>query len=346
MNDADGGVRAPPAAERAIVGAESATMKARTSPHEVAIIALHGVVPIDLAIPCDVFGRTEKPGGGPGYTVRVCGEAPEVRSFAFNIRAPWRLDHVEECDTVIIPGAEGILLPIPDHVLDVIRRAAKRGARIASICGGAFVLAATGLLDGQRVATHWRAAAALRARYPKVIVDADVLYADNGQFITSAGAFAGLDMCLHLVRRDYGHAAAARTARLAVAALEREGGQAQFIEHEDPACTTSLGPLLEWMEKNVRRQLTLEQLARKAGTSPRTLSRKFKEQFGTTPLQWLLEARIRRALSLLETTALGIDEIATTAGFDVASTFRGRFRQRVGMSPNAYRRKFRERREA
>jgi transcriptional regulator GlxA family with amidase domain len=309
--------------------------------HEVAIIALHGSVPIDLAIPCDVFGHVELEGGKRAYRVRVCGEAKEVRSAAFNIRAPWTLDRVVTADTVIVPGIEGVASEVPDRVLEVIRRAAKRGARIASICGGAFVLAATGLLDGQRVTTHWIGAAALQERYPALKVDPDVLFVDNGQFITSAGAFAGLDMCLHLVRRDHGQAVAAHAARLAVAALEREGGQAQFIHHAPPACESSLAPLVEWMAKNVRRPLTLDHLASRAATSPRTLSRRFKEQLGTTPMQWLAEARVRNAQGLLETTKLSVEEVATAVGFEGPSTFRARFRRTVGLSPKAYRRTFR-----
>jgi transcriptional regulator GlxA family with amidase domain len=309
--------------------------------HDVAVLALHGTVPIDLAIPCDVFGHVMKPGGRRGYRVRVCGEAREVRAGAFNIRAPFTLGDVDRAHTVIVPGVEGALSPVPDRILDVLRSAARKGARIASICGGAFVLAATGLLDGKRVTTHWLAAAELQERHPKLLVDPEVLYVDTGQFITSAGAFAGLDMCLHLVRKDYGQAAAAYAARLAVASLEREGGQAQFIHHEPPACTSSLAPLLDWMKKNARHPLTLEDLARKAASSPRTLSRRFKEQTGTTPLQWLLGVRVRHAQALLETTKLSVEEVANAVGFDGPSTFRERFRRVVGVSPNAYRRTFR-----
>ncbi|HEX4477613.1 MAG TPA: helix-turn-helix domain-containing protein [Polyangiaceae bacterium] len=311
------------------------------STRDVAILAMHGAVPYDLVIPCDLFGRVQLDDGTPGYRVRVCAEAPEIRAVAFNIRAPWTLDHVGDADMVIIPGIEDPVLPVPDAIVRVIRNAARRGARIASICSGAFVLAATGLLDGQRATTHWLAASMLKARYPAVLVDPDVLFVDNGQFITSAGASAGLDMCLHLVRRDYGQAVAARAARLAVAALEREGGQAQFIHHEAPVSTSSLAPLLQWMQRNVKRPLTLDQLASKASMSPRTLSRRFKEQTGTTPLQWLLDVRVRKAQALLETTKLSVEEVSTAVGFDGPSTFRARFRRTVGVSPNAYRRTFR-----
>jgi transcriptional regulator GlxA family with amidase domain len=308
---------------------------------EVAILAMHGFVPLDLAIPCDVFGRVFLPDGAPGYRVRVCGETPEVRAAAYSLRAPWTLDHVVGADLVVIAGIDEPELPVPERILDVIRVAARRGARVASICTGAFVLAATGLLDGKRATTHWLAASLLNERYPAIEVDPDVLFVDDGSIITSAGASAGLDMCLHLVRRDYGQAVAAHAARLAVAALERDGGQAQFIRNEAPVCTSSLAPLLEWMQKNAKRTLTLDQLASRASTSPRTLSRRFKEQTGTTPLQWLLDARVRNAQALLETTRLSVEEVASAVGFEGPSTFRARFRRTVGVSPNAYRRTFR-----
>jgi transcriptional regulator GlxA family with amidase domain len=307
--------------------------------HEVAVVAMHGTVPFDLSIACEVFGHVRLP-RGDGYRVRVCGEAPEVRAGAFNIRAPWSLEHVAGADTVVVPGVSDPTLPVPEPVVDAIRHAARRGARVASICTGAFVLAATGLLDGRRVTTHWLAAALLAARYPAVTVDPNVLFVDHGQFITSAGASAGIDMCLHLVRRDHGQAVAAHAARLAVAPLEREGGQAQYIHHEAPSSVASLSPLLDWMRENAGRPLTLERIAARAAMSPRTLNRRFKEQTGTTPLQWLLGARIRNARGLLETTQLSVDQVALAVGFDCASSFRERFRRTVGVAPNAYRRTF------
>jgi transcriptional regulator GlxA family with amidase domain len=202
------------------------------------------------------------------------------------------------------------------------------------------VLAASGLLDGLRATTHWLAAPALAARYPQVHVDASVLFVDNGKVLTSAGAAAGLDLCLHLVRRDHGAAAAADAARLAVMPLERDGGQAQFITHAPPSSGASLEPLLTWLTRNIKRPVDLEEMARQAATSSRTLSRRFREQTGTTPLQWLLTARVRRAQSLLETTDLSIEQIATEAGFAAAATFRDRFFRIVGLSPTAYRKAF------
>src|SRR5579859_1174224 len=260
--------------------------------HTVAILAMHGVVPADLAIPCDLFGRVRRPDPAHDYDVRVCGEAPDVRAGPFDIRAPFGLAQLVGADTVIVPGIEDPTAPVPEPIVTALRAAAGRGARIASICSGAFVLAATGLLDGLRATTHWMITAELAARYPAIEVDPAVLYVDNGRILTSAGASAALDLCLHMVRRDHGHAAAAQAARLAVAPLEREGGQAQFIRREPPASSASIGPLLIWMEENSASPLTLAQLAAQARASERTLNRRFRAQTGTTPLQWLLGARI------------------------------------------------------
>ena len=308
--------------------------------HVVAVVALHGVVPFDLAIPCDVFGRAVAPGAEAPYQVRVCGEARTVRSGCFDLRVRSGLEGLADADTVIVPGIADITAAVPATVIAALRAAAERGARIASICSGAFVLAAAGLLDGLRATTHWLAAPELAARYPQVHVDASVLFVDNGRVLTSAGAAAGLDLCLHLVRRDHGAAAAADAARLAVMPLERDGGQAQFITHAPPSSGASLEPLLTWLAANVHRAVDLEGMARQAATSSRTLSRRFREQTGTTPLQWLLTARVRRAQSLLETTDLSIEQVATEAGFATATTFRDRFFRTVGLSPTAYRKAF------
>ena len=308
--------------------------------HVVAILAVHGVVPFDLTIPCEVFGRVRLPDAADEYDVRVCGEAPEVRARGFGIRAPWTLDDLVGAHTVIVPGIEDATHPVPDAVVAAVGAAYARGARVASICTGAFVLAAAGLLDGRRATTHWLAAGLLAQRYPAVTVDPGVLFVDEGRVVTSAGASAGLDMCLHLLRRDHGHAAAAHAARLAVAPLGREGGQAQFIRHEPPGSAASLAALLDWMRQNAHLPLSVDELARQAAASPRTFARRFRAQTGTTPLQWLITARVRRVQELLETTCLSMEEIAIAAGFDGAAVMRDRFRCAVGVSPKAYRRAF------
>ncbi|GAA4503329.1 AraC family transcriptional regulator [Actinoallomurus oryzae] len=310
--------------------------------HTIAVLALDGVIGFDLTTPLEAFGRTRLPDGRSPYRLRVCAPAEEVDAGAFTIRAPWGLEALEEADTIIVPGVAAPATP-PPEVLAALQRAAEAGTRIASICAGAFTLAAAGLLDGRRATTHWAAAGFLAERYPAVKVDPDVLYVHDGQILTSAGAAAGLDLCLYMIRCDHGSAVAADAARLSVMALEREGGQAQFIVHEQPPTPRGsvLEPVLHWMEDNSGRDLTLEEIAAHAGMSTRTLNRRFREQTGTTPLQWLHRARIRRAQHLLETTTHPVDRIAAQVGFGSPTAFRDRFKRVAGLSPNAYRRAFR-----
>ena len=308
--------------------------------HQVAVLALHGLVPFDLGIACEVFGRVSLPSGAQAYDVKVCAHTRTIRSRVFDMRVSHGLDTLSRADTIVVPGIEDPAFPLPEPVLAALRSAWDRGARLASICSGAFVLAASGLLDGKRATTHWIGVAKLASSYPKVIVEPDVLFVDEGRIITSAGAAAGIDMCLHLVRRDHGQAVAARAARLAVAPLSRDGGQAQFIRHEAPQSTESLAPLLEWMGANLSKTMDVVSLARRARTSPRTFARRFREQTGTTPLQWLLTARVRRSQELLETSRRPIDDIALRCGFDSPVTFRTRFRKLVGLSPSAFRQRF------
>jgi transcriptional regulator GlxA family with amidase domain len=311
--------------------------------HTVAVLALDGVIAFDLATPIEVFTRTRLPDGRVPYRIRICSTAEEVDAGAFTLKAPFGLDTLAEADTIILPGCRDPAAPVPAEALDALREAAAKGTRIASICTGAFVFAATGLLDGLRATTHWVAAALLADLHPALEVDPDVLYVDNGQFLTSAGAAAGLDLCLHMIRRDHGSAVAADAARLSVMPLERDGGQAQFIVHEQPPVPLGsiMEPLLRWMEDNARRELTLDDLAEHAGMSARTLNRRFREQTGTTPLRWLHRARIRQAQYLLETTTHAVDRIATQVGFGSPTAFRDRFKRLVGTSPNAYRNTFR-----
>ncbi|MEV7805697.1 helix-turn-helix domain-containing protein [Microbispora sp. NPDC088329] len=310
--------------------------------HIVAILALDHVVPFDLATPIEVFGRARLPDGRGPYRVRVCGPGPEVETEAFALRVPYGVDALAEADTVIVPGCSERAGPPRPEVLEALRDAAARGTRVASICAGAFTLAAAGLLDGLRATTHWAAAPALARRFPLVDVRPDVLYVDNGQVLTSAGAAAGLDLCLHMIRRDHGSAVAADAARLSVMPLEREGGQAQFIVHEHPPVPAGslLEPVLAWIEDNLGRDLTLREMAARCGMSERTFGRRFRQQTGTTPLQWLLRARVRRAQYLLENTDHGVERIAAQAGFGSPTAFRERFKRVVGTTPQAYRSSF------
>ncbi|WP_435223995.1 GlxA family transcriptional regulator [Streptomyces sp. Tue6028] len=312
--------------------------------HTVAVLALDQVIPFDLSAPIDVFGWARLPDGREAYRVRVCAveEGREVGAGPFTLRAPHGLPALAEADTIILPGVADPTAPLPPGVAEALRAAAANGTRIASVCVGAFVLAATGLLDGLRATTHWIAAPDLAALHPAVTVDPNVLYVDNGQFLTSAGAAAALDMCLHMIRKDHGSTVAAHAARMCVMPLEREGGQAQFIVHTQPPVPTgtTLEPLLDWLEENAARDLTLEDIAGHAGMSTRTLNRRFREQTGTTPLQWLHRARVRRAQYLLETTTYPVERIAAQAGFGSPTAFRERFKRVAGTSPHAYRRAF------
>ncbi|MFC8667297.1 GlxA family transcriptional regulator [Streptomyces sp. NPDC057199] len=311
--------------------------------HTVAVLALDQVIPFDLAAPIDTFNWARLPDGRAPYRVKVCSVAEEVSAGPFAVRAPYGLEALAEADTIVVPGTADPTVPLPPGVAEALRTAAANGTRIASICVGAFIFAATGLLDGQRATTHWIAAADLAAMYPKVTVDPNVLYVDNGQFLTSAGAAAAMDMCLHMIRLDYGSAVAAHAARMSVMPLEREGGQAQFIVHAQPPAPagTTMEPLLSWLEEHSDRDLTLDDIAARAGMSARTLNRRFREQTGTTPLQWLHLARVRRAQHLLETTTHPVERIAVQTGFGSPTAFRDRFKRVVGTSPQAYRRAFR-----
>lgn len=311
--------------------------------HTVAILALDQVIPFELTTPIEVFGRTRLPDGRPAYRVRVCAAAPTVDAGAFTIQAHWGLDALAQADTIIVPGRADPSVPVPEAVLAALRRAAAGGTRIASICAGAFDLAATGLLDGARATTHWIGAARLARLYPAVEVDPDVLYVDNGQFLTSAGAAAGLDLCLHLIRRDLGSAVAADAARLSVMALEREGGQAQFIVHDTPPAPKGsiLEPVMRWLADNLDRELSLDDIAARAGMSTRSLNRHFREQTGTSPLQWLHRTRVRQAQHLLEATGHPVERIAAQVGYGSPTAFRERFKRVVGTSPQAYRNSFR-----
>ncbi|MBF4997417.1 DJ-1/PfpI family protein [Nocardia sp. BSTN01] len=309
--------------------------------HRVAVLAIDGVVGFDLSIPCQVFTTA------PGYEVRVCAERRVIATAAgrqlFRISADYRLDDALEADTVIVPGVDPDRPP-PPRAVRVVRQAADRGARVASICTGAFLLAAAGLLDGRTATTHWVLADQLAAEYPAVTVDPSILFVDNGKVLTSAGVAAGLDLCLHLVRRDRGAVVAADTARMIVMPPQREGGQAQFIERHQPIDDTdALAPALQWMQDNLDTPMTIADIAARAAMSTRTLSRHFRAHTGTTPAQWLTHRRLQRARELLETTDLPVDRIALTSGFGSIETMRHHFARHVGTTPTSYRAAFRSR---
>ncbi|KUJ41751.1 AraC family transcriptional regulator [Streptomyces albus subsp. albus] len=313
--------------------------------HVVAVLAPDGVSAFDLAIPCQVFGLARRPDGGRAYDVRVCAERSAVVTAGelepFRISSRFGMDDAHGADTVIVPGGDADQTPRP-RTVRLLRELASDGARIASICTGAFVLARAGLLDGRRATTHWRFADRLAHRFPDIEVDPSVLFVDEGEILTSAGIAAGLDLCLHMVRCDHGAAVAADVARMIVMAPQRAGGQAQFMEHPDPgADPENLGATLQWMRENLHRPLTVADIAARATLSTRSLSRHFRAQTGTTPLRWLLNHRLQRARELLETTDLPVSRVAEAAGFGSVETLRHHFSREVGTTPKSYRATFR-----
>jgi transcriptional regulator GlxA family with amidase domain len=310
-------------------------------PRLVAVVAFDGVVLGDLSTACELFGLARAADGTAAYEVRVCSLTSTVASAYAGLVVPWRLASLRAAHTVLVPGVDRLDRAIPTGVLQAVRAAVDRGARVASICSGAFVLAATGALDGLKATTHWACAAELARRHPLIDVNPDVLYVDNGRVLTSAGAAAGFDLCLHMVRQDLGAERAAVVARAVVMPLERTGGQAQFIAYErPPEGTTSMSALLDWLEKNLAGDLSLAAVARHAAMSARSLSRHFRAQVGTTPALWVARARVRRAQRLLEATGHSIDRIATEVGFGSATVLRAQFGEVVGTSPQMYRRQF------
>ncbi|MEV3987599.1 helix-turn-helix domain-containing protein [Streptomyces sp. NPDC049837] len=313
--------------------------------HVVAVLALDAVSAFDLAIPCQVFGFASRPDGTPAYDVRVCAERAVTTTAGpvqpFRISSSYRWDDARDADTIIVPGVPAERVP-DARAVRLLREAAAGGARVASICTGAFVLARAGLLEGRRATTHWRFADALAEGFPGTRVDPSVLFVDDGQVLTSAGVAAGLDLCLHMVRRDHGAAVAAQVARLMVMAPQRTGGQAQFIEYRTPGSDSAdLGGTMQWMRDKLDEPLTIADIAAHAMMSRRSLARHFRAQTGTTPLRWLLALRVQRARELLESTGLPMARVAESTGFGSVETFRHHFTRHVGTTPSAYRAAFR-----
>ncbi|WP_327191365.1 GlxA family transcriptional regulator [Streptomyces xinghaiensis] len=316
-------------------------------------MSLHRVVallsppqsPFELACAAEVFGTVPEDDAPARYSFRACAEhpgpLPTTSGFAMLVDAG--LAALQEADTVVVPGRQPPDTPVPPTVTEALRAAHQRGARIVAICTGAFVLAQAGLLDGRRATTHWRRTAQLAASFPEVRVDPDVLFVDHGDVATSAGTGAGIDLCLHLVRSDHGAAYAAQIARNMVLPPHREGSQLQYAAQPAPArADESLAPLLEWAASRLGTRLTLGSLAERAGLSSRTLARRFTEQLGTSPGQWLLSRRLDAARVLLEQTDLPVEAIATRVGLASAVNLRRRFRAHLGTTPGAYRRTFSE----
>jgi AraC family transcriptional activator FtrA len=307
----------------------------------VAVAATDGIPLFELAVPAAVFGGDRSDLVDPWYELVVCAPAGARVGDWFRAETPHGLDALASADTVIVPACHDVIDDPPAELVDAVRAAHEAGARVASICTGAFVLAASGLLDGRRATTHWMHAALLARRYPRVRVDPGVLYIDEGDVLTSAGKAAGIDLCLHMVRSDHGAGVANALARRLVVAPHRPGGQAQFIASPVPASRDGgLADLLAWALAHLDQPLTVADLARRAHMSPRNLTRHFTASTGTTPLRWLLSQRIQRARELLEHTDESVEQVAARVGMGSAATLRRHFGRVVGVPPDTYRRAF------
>jgi AraC family transcriptional regulator, transcriptional activator FtrA len=326
------------------MAAEVTTSRNR-SRHVVAVPVAPGSPVFEVAVPCEVFGVDRTDITPDWYELVLCrtGPAPSALPHGLELTGGGSLADVAAADTVVVPAWQDLDADPPADLLDALRTAHARGARIASVCTGAFVLAAAGLLDGRRATTHWRHAEELAARYPLVDVDAGVLYTEDGTVFTSAGTAAGLDLCLHLVRADHGARVAAEVARRLVVPPHRDGGQAQYIRSPlapPGADADAISRVMGWALQHLDRPMTVTALARHAAMSPRTFARAFAAATGTTPAHWLTRRRIDAAKELLETTDLTVDQVADRVGFGSAVTLRARFAQVTGVAPSRYRRTF------
>ncbi|WP_370411638.1 GlxA family transcriptional regulator [Streptomyces fradiae] len=312
-----------------------------TAVRRVAVIAAPPVSMFNLAIPEMLFAKVETD-GGPAYETLICAPdpGPVATTGGLDLHVPHGLDAVTGADTVILAGSGQYDDPDP-RILDVLRRAAADGRRIASICTGSFALAAAGLLDGRSATTYWAYRELLAERHPAVDLQDDVLFVQDGPLLTSSGYAAGIDLCLHIIRTDHGAAVANTVARLALVAPVRPGGQTQFtLTPLPPERGASFAATRAWAMEHLDRPLTLTDLARHAGVSVRTLSRRFHAETGVSPLQWLLHQRVERAKELLETTALPMDVLARAAGLGTADSLRQHLLRRTGLTPSAYRASF------
>jgi AraC family transcriptional activator FtrA len=311
--------------------------------HLVAALAYDGLCTFEFGIVVELFGLP-RPELTDWYDFVVCSEQPGPLSATGGIRiTPANgLSALNRANTIIIPGWRDAEERPPQSIIQQLVTAHRRGARLVSVCSGVFVLAATGLLDGRTATTHWRYVDALKRLYPRIRVNPDVLYVDDGDILTSAGSAAGIDLCLHIIRRDFGGRVANQVARRLVMSPHREGGQAQFVPQPvGDADHPWLAHLLEWTQHRLDEALPVERLAREAQTSKRTLSRRFAETTGLSPASWVTGLRVARARDLLETSRKSMERIAADCGFGSAATMRHHFRERVSMSPASYRARFR-----
>ncbi len=307
----------------------------------VVAVAYDGLCTFEFGVVVEMFGLPRPEMGDDWYKFAVASiEMGELRATGgVRVLADGGLDLFEQAGTIIMPGWRGVEHSVPEPLVQALQKAHAKGARILSICSGVFVLAAAGLLSGRRATTHWRYADLLTERYPDIEFAPNVLYVDEGNILTSAGSAAGIDLCLHLIRRDFGTEAANKVARRLVVAPHRDGGQAQFVEQAVPTAHEGvrLSPLLETMRNNIQKDFSIASLSKAAGMSTRTFLRRFEAATGTTPAKWLLSERLGKARDLLENSTLSIETIALHTGFGTAATLRHHFRQQLATTPTAYR---------
>ena len=317
---------------------------ARRASRKVGIVVYDGFTAFELGVACEVFGDDRwVPPGDPWYRLFICGDRTEpiTSDSGFQMLVPHGLEKLATVDTVIVAPTYR-LDHIPDDVFAAVRKAHARGARVVSFCGGAFVLAKAGLLDGRRAAAHWAECDALARDYPEVSVDSSVLFVDEGDILTSAGSASSIDLCLHLVRQDYGSEVATQLARQLVVPPQRDGGQAQYIESPLPAVDDSslFADTFTWVQSHLDEVVTVDDLAARSAMSPRSFARHFLAATGTTPYQWLLRQRVQLAQRLLEVTDLSVETVAQRSGFGAAGLLRKHFQRTLHTNPQAYRRAF------
>lgn len=316
---------------------------ARASRPSLVIVAYDGLCLFEFSTALETLGPPPSGWEDQWYDVAVASaDATPLRSGAgVRLAIDGGLELLDRAETIVVPGWRAVSEPVPDALVAALQRAQQRGCRFVSICTGSFVLAAAGLLDGRRATTHWQHAEVFSSSYPAIDVEPAVLYVDEGDVLTSAGCAAGLDVCLHLIRRDYGPIAANRVAQRMVVPPHRQGGQAQFVHQPLPVrANTALAPLLDTLRNRFDADVNIDTLAAEIRMSRRTFLRRFHDATGTTPGEWLLGLRLERARSLLETTRISIEQVAQGSGFGSAETLRHHFRARMGTSPKAYRQQF------
>ncbi|GIG61868.1 AraC family transcriptional regulator [Longispora fulva] len=313
------------------------------SSHRVVVIVDENSNPFELGCATEIFGLRRPELGRDLYDFRLCSPEPDIvmRDGFFTLTGVASLDAAEEADTLIVPNRPDVEVPRRPAVLDAVRRAHARGARLIGFCSGAFTLAEAGVLDGRRATAHWQWAPAFRRRFPAVLLETDVLFVDDGDILTAAGSAAALDLGLHVVRRDHGAEVANAVSRRLVFAAHRAGGQRQFVERPVPDLPDeSLAPVLAWAQERLDTPLTVPDLATRAAVSPATLHRRFRAQLGTTPLAWLTGERLTLACRLIERGESSLELVARRTGLGTATNLRALMRREIGLTPSAYRRRF------